>query len=407
MEQGNDSVAKDLQIVMGLMAKNKIELPSTVVLKGEKIQPVDHTSLPDMLVGGGKEGGNPTPSTSTSSSNQADEKMETEEERIAKEFGKEDAAAKVYHCAVCHLEVSGEEVRRCGKCRRRVYCGKECQLVDWSCKVRGKGQGHKNWCGIPYGEEDEDWCVAHVPGKGLGIVAMRSFSAKERILVVEHRPIAEIFSGSGLTKSDTVGSLGRLKMINHACDCNASRFPVEDGAMSVVVLHAHRDIAAGEEITVSYSAFNETSFTASSESAQESRAYLQSTYNIICREDCFCRDENLDQLIDEGKGIDRSLKIPQPEIRSKKSVNTKLRQIEALLSIQTQVKASFLARLSILKLGFCLAVMQSATLPLAMQYLTEAKELLVCISHPKTKAVQEFDQLLEDVSTYPEYLKFD
>ncbi|OXA47665.1 hypothetical protein Fcan01_18057 [Folsomia candida] len=109
MEQGNDSVAKDLQIVMGLMAKNKIELPSTVVLKGEKIQPVDHTSLPDMLVGGGKEGGNPTPSTSTSSSNQADEKMETEEERIAKEFGKEDAAAKVYHCAVCHLEVSGEE----------------------------------------------------------------------------------------------------------------------------------------------------------------------------------------------------------------------------------------------------------------------------------------------------------
>ncbi|OXA45077.1 Ubiquitin carboxyl-terminal hydrolase 16 [Folsomia candida] len=374
MEQGNNSEAngwEDLQVVVGLMAQNKT----------------------------------------------------TNEEQSDKEIVKDAAADKVHHCALCHLEISGQAVHRCGKCRRRVYCGKECQVLDWSCKVRGKGQGHKNWCGISYGEEDEDWCVAPVPGKGLGIVAMRSLVAKERILVVENRTIAEIFSSSVSTnpnaKSDIVSSLGRLSLINHACECNSSRFPVEEKA--AVVLHAHRDIVAGEEITVSYSAFNETSCTASSESAQESREYLQSTYNIICPADCFCQDDNLNGLIDEGKRIDRSLKTPEvyclknnltplritSNVLSKESVNRKLRQVETLLSIQTQVKASLMARLGTLKLGFCLGVMQSSTLPLAMQYLTEAKELVENISHPTGATVRGYEQLLGNVASHPEYLKFD
>lgn len=83
------------------------------------------------------------------------------------------------HCAVCLKLCS--PVKLCGKCLKRAYCSRECQLVDWTPK--GKGQGHKNWCRLECGEEDVDWEVTSIPGKGLGIVAKRMIPALYRIIV--------------------------------------------------------------------------------------------------------------------------------------------------------------------------------------------------------------------------------
>ena len=83
------------------------------------------------------------------------------------------------HCSVC-LKVCSP-AKLCGKCKKRPYCSRECQLIDWPPK--GKGQGHKNWFHLDCGEEDIDWEVKSIPGKGLGIVAKKEIPPLYRIIV--------------------------------------------------------------------------------------------------------------------------------------------------------------------------------------------------------------------------------
>lgn len=79
-------------------------------------------------------------------------------------------------CSLLEIVLTSEAM-----CLKRAYCSRECQLVDWTPK--GKGQGHKNWCRLECGEEDVDWEVTSIPGKGLGIVAKRMIPALYRIIV--------------------------------------------------------------------------------------------------------------------------------------------------------------------------------------------------------------------------------
>ena len=70
----------------------------------------------------------------------------------------------------------------CVEAARKGPSSKECQKIDWS--VTGSGQKHRNWCGkFEYGEEDVDWKVVPIQGKGLGVVALRRLPAKYRIIV--------------------------------------------------------------------------------------------------------------------------------------------------------------------------------------------------------------------------------
>ena len=85
------------------------------------------------------------------------------------------------HCSYCLKQK--EKHLLCGKCKKRRYCSKECQIEDWN----GKGQKHKNWCGKDCGEEDKDWEVVSIEGKGLGVVAKRFFPSKSIIMVDCHR----------------------------------------------------------------------------------------------------------------------------------------------------------------------------------------------------------------------------
>lgn len=82
------------------------------------------------------------------------------------------------HCAFCLVPIRNEDVKLCGKCHRRAYCSRACQTLDWTdnsqptnndAGQRGQGQGHKHWCKLLCGEEDLDWIVIPVTGKGLGL----------------------------------------------------------------------------------------------------------------------------------------------------------------------------------------------------------------------------------------------
>ena len=53
----------------------------------------------------------------------------------------------------------------CGKCKKRPYCSKGCQVRDW--KPDGDGQGHKDVCGRMC-EEGVDYSVEEVPDSEAG-----------------------------------------------------------------------------------------------------------------------------------------------------------------------------------------------------------------------------------------------
>jgi hypothetical protein len=108
-----------------------------------------------------------------------------------------------------------------------------------------RGQGHKNWCGLDSGEEDLDWKVAPVEGKGLGVVALRQFPAKTRIMVdacqltpTSHPATKDLMPENGSLESKfSFNSLSadtedfgrlisvlclRVSRLNHKCNPNAA-----------------------------------------------------------------------------------------------------------------------------------------------------------------------------------------
>jgi len=145
------------------------------------------------------------------------------------------------HCALCLKEISGHEIKKCGKCHKRAYCSKKCQSEDWT--PNKKGQGHKNWCGIDYGEEDVDWMVMPIPGKGLGLIALRDIPAVYRIIVEggvgkTHPRVADLTPHNGsLAMKYDLNSLTcgkdddeesvlclRIARANHSCAPNATHY---------------------------------------------------------------------------------------------------------------------------------------------------------------------------------------
>jgi hypothetical protein len=96
-----------------------------------------------------------------------------------KTIEKSEALPKIRHCAFCLKESPGMKI--CGGCNKRAYCSMACQKKDWS--PSGQGQGHKNWCKVSCCEEDVDWKVQKVPGKGLGLVALKDIPKLARVVV--------------------------------------------------------------------------------------------------------------------------------------------------------------------------------------------------------------------------------
>jgi len=90
-----------------------------------------------------------------------------------------EALPQTRHCAFCLKESPGMKI--CSGCKKRAYCSVACQRKDWS--TSEQGQGHKNWCQVSCCEEDVDWKVEEVPGKGLGLIALKDIPALARVVV--------------------------------------------------------------------------------------------------------------------------------------------------------------------------------------------------------------------------------
>jgi hypothetical protein len=172
-------------------------------------------------------------------------------------------------CAFCLNHVPYEQVVPCNRCNRRAYCSNDCRILDWerpNLETPGqKGQGHKMWCGqmtyyrlyyyspilntvgryrsfnggVTCGEEDLDWKVVPIEGKGLGVVALRHIPANSRIMADSCQPTPEshpktvdLMPANGSLEEKFEANIMRKGLgerflslraarINHSCESNA------------------------------------------------------------------------------------------------------------------------------------------------------------------------------------------
>lgn len=148
----------------------------------------------------------------------------------------------IRYCSYCLILISYEKVILCAKCGHRAYCSKPCQTKDWETPTSAgtggqQSQGHKNWCDLRCCEEDIDWKVAPVEGKGL--IALKPIPAKSRILVdaCQLSPDAHPATKDVLPEGETnlqekcyLNAVGggelclRISRANHDCLPNAAQF---------------------------------------------------------------------------------------------------------------------------------------------------------------------------------------
>lgn len=182
-------------------------------------------------------------------------------------------------CAWCYSEATALEgatpkLLRCGKCKKRSYCSKACQLNDW------KGGAHKQWCGAS-GELGHDIIVCPAEGKGIAMFSTRAFARGEKIMVERvsatkreaSEALADVTDGMRNAAADLMprttvdleskfalnsfemndGSEGlfiHMAYANHACLPNAVHHSVLPAGLKILV--ASRDIEPGEEICHRY-----------------------------------------------------------------------------------------------------------------------------------------------------------
>jgi hypothetical protein len=177
-------------------------------------------------------------------------------------------------CTVCCVSLQDSKSRlRCGKCLKRLYCSKDCQIIDWN------SHAHKHWC-CKAGEIGYDYEIKPSDKyKGLGVFALRNFREGEKIMaqrpfVIEDLPllnqnqiaqikklepsdsdlIADKFDFNALECGKGINPVLCLdaSRINHQCPFveNCSHYWIKEHGVKII--YAKRDIKAGEEFTISY-----------------------------------------------------------------------------------------------------------------------------------------------------------
>ena len=242
-------------------------------------------------------------------------------------------------CAFCFDRIYPSCPVLCERCSRRSYCSIECMHRDSD--PTGEGQGHSIWCSLNVCEEGEDWTVKPVPGKGLGVVAKKFIASRSRILVDKPRTITfravrdleplegplyrkERLNSFGVSESESLLCL-RVARINHDCRPNASQ--VFDADMGVMIVVANRDIAAEEEICISY--LNSLGRNGSYD-LESGRSLLMEKWGIRCPPNCGCYDSKFQSLIRNCRNLDSEIRDIIAD-RIVTDVSTRIEQLSHVL----------------------------------------------------------------------------
>jgi MYND finger/SET domain len=306
-------------------------------------------------------------------------------------------------CTYCYAEMTGK-VSRCGRCKKRTYCSKECQVKDW------KEASHKVFC-KKSGEIGHDYEIRSAGEKGLGMFALRDYKANEVIMV--ERPVLKgrlsfimakaLYPAflSGLPAGPAIAALHPLdgsfeeKMamnatfndyecddtspdltivmsrINHDCLANAvSREKSEGG---IPILQAKRNIRAGEEITRSYTAAMHS---------QDRKDTLRDTYGFECQ--CkACTDISISDELDLMFDLRRAMK----DYGMIGSISMALWAGESLIQLYGKYKKSSLEHSELYFELYHIAITQKRRYQKAVHYVKKAYQ----------SAVESSTNLEEDV----------
>ncbi|XP_037045718.1 uncharacterized protein LOC119081081 [Bradysia coprophila] len=160
-----------------------------------------------------------------------------------------------------------------------------------------------------------------------------------------------ILNRVGISNGDLILCL-RIARVNHDCKPNADhRY---DETFKAVVLFAQRDIAKGEEITICYQQFHDI---AGNMSASTSRSALQDKWSIVCPEDCFCYDTQMQTLIARSRELDGRIYSVARQGYSQQA----LELVNELMGCHEILGSSFLNKERTLNDGFQIALKSKDT----------------------------------------------
>jgi hypothetical protein len=314
--------------------------------------------------------------------------------------------------------------KRCGKCQKRPYCSRECQLHDWKL-------GHKHWCSIS-GENGYDFEVREVLGKGRGIFAKKCFERGD--VVMMERPLphgrnskVEEFASSesvlkavmalmphggslraifdlnsmGCNDESGVGESGlfvTMAYLNHACLANTLHHFVD--SHGVKILSASRRIEQGEEITISY-INQETEEFLNGACASNRSELLRKKWGFVC--DCLA----CSNPASIGEKFNRMLELDTTIMECGRTMKYDLgiRAAKALLRIYDDLGEHPKNYSRTYYDLFQLSIMRRSTLGLASGYLRLAiDERKLFLRNVPDETLQRFERYMKSPASHMAYL---
>ena len=278
---------------------------------------------------------------------------------------------------------------------------------------------------MPCGEEDIDWEVCSVPGKGLGLIAKRLIPSKFRILVEAvytdpkaHPAIQDLMPENGSLQQkfelnrltgdpsrdsgrDYVGP--RISRVNHSCDPNSGHNYCETSR--VEILYATRDIQPGEEICFSYRSCNNISHSrplANTDTDTEAaliKLLLKKSWDIICPDNCFCNDKTIRELVIKGRKLAVEIENWADLMQPKKA----LKLAKELFVIQDQIHCAWIAKANIRYLAFQIATMSRETLKEAHEHIRFVHDVYSAVC-PFSKDTRKYENEMNHPETAMNYL---
>lgn len=308
---------------------------------------------------------------------------------------------------------SETSIKRCGKCNRRPYCSRECQVIDWNDSK--SGQRHKLWCGKAYGEEDEDWEVRPVE-HGLGVIALRAIPAHFPIIVErgletkdDHRGVGDLLPhDASLEEKWELNRMGtligksvlalRIARANHSCNPNASHYYDENNGLKILV--ANRDITEGEEICISYTNYGDIT---GDVTVEDHREVLHRKWGITCPSSCFCADPEIMKSIEQAKVLDFAIM----DFGRNGNIATAIEVGNDLLEYHRQHSSGHASLTRTYYDLFQICITQRHSLPEGLRFLREAYNLSRQSTGAYSDSTLKYASLLDDPSRHNAFLLFD
>lgn len=193
------------------------------------------------------------------------------------------------------------------------------------------------------------------------------------------------------------------------------------------IVYSKRGINPDEEITINILGYNDSLGSiidpdtmygnrrlGTFKTFSDCRRVLESKFNIICPSDCFCRDDDMDNLIISlRKAIEALYRkedclgfYPMPTYLVVPTV-TMVKELERLLADLDKTGVCGLSRATYLRLAWRLASHRKKTLPLAHKFIKEAYDIYCNIFHPQSTYAMAVEMFVREPDQYEKYICID